>query len=320
MAQVSTGEGAAQDEQTARPLRPRCHLAVGITGHRRHKLPPERWPHIEAAVAMQLKLLGEATAKSQAKHAAAFAPGPVQLRLVTPLADGADTIAATLALQSGYRVDACLPFARDEYAKDFTGEGGRETFEALLAQCAAVFELDGEREEAEAAYETVGKVLLDQADVLIAVWDGNLGRGRGGTSRVVTDAVSRHIPVIHIDTANGHEPALLWSGLLEFEIDQPGVESVPRTAAARAIPFVVSTLLAPPEYPVDQRMVERFYRTRLRDTTPAIPYPLLLAMTGARAFRRSDFRTPSPAACAAALDGWVREAEEQSHYRRAMDD
>jgi hypothetical protein len=316
VAEVSTEDAG---ESALAELKPGCRLTVGITGHRRHKLPAEHWPRIEAAVAAQLALLREVAAKSSQKHASSFAAAPLQLRLVTPLADGADTLAATLALQQGYRIEACLPFARAEYAKDFAGDGSRASYEALLDRCAAVFELDGDREEAEAAYETVGKVLLDQADILIAVWDGNLGRGRGGTSRVVADAVSRHIPVIHIDSTSDREPSLLWSGLLEFEIEQPGVESVPRTAASRAIPFVVSTLLAPPDNAVDQRMLERFYATRVRDYTPAIPYPLLLAMTGARALRRSDFRTPSPEQCAAALGAWARDADEKSQYRKALD-
>lgn len=298
---------------------PGCRLTVGITGHRRHKLPAAHWPRIEAAIGIQLATIRDAAAKSLAKNAGAFSGTTPQLRLVTPLADGADTAAATQALNAGYSIEACLPFARAEYARDFADDGSRATFETLLGQCAAVFELAGDREEADAAYETVGKVLLDQADILIAVWDGNLGRGRGGTSRVVADAVSRHIPVIHVDTIADREPSLLWSGLLEFEIEQPGVESVPRTAASRAIPFVVSTLLAPPDNAVDRRMLERYYRTRLRDFTPAIPYPLLLAMTGARAFRRADLRTPSPRECAAALRAWTRDAEEDSAYRRALD-
>ena len=258
MAEVSAEDGT---ENTQADLKPGCRLTVGITGHRRHKLAAEHWPRIEAALAMQLSLLREAAAKSSHKHASAFASTPLQLRLVTPLADGADTLAATLALQFGYGIEACLPFPRAEYAKDIADEASLTLYESLLDRCAAVFELDGNREEAEAAYETVGKVLLDQTDVLIAVWDGNLGRGRGGTSRVVADAVSRHIPVIHIDTASEREPSLLWSGLLEFEIEQPGVESVPRTAASRAIPFVVSTLLAPPDNAVDQRMLARYFGT-----------------------------------------------------------
>ena len=165
MAQVST-EDAGESAQT--DLKPGCRLTVGITGHRRHKLPAEHWPRIEAAVATQLSSLRETAAKSAQKHASAFASAPLQLRLVTPLADGADTLAATLALQQGYRIEACLPFARAEYAKDFSGDASRTSYESLLDRCAAVFELDGDREEAEAAYETVGKVLLDQADILIA--------------------------------------------------------------------------------------------------------------------------------------------------------
>ena len=269
-------------------------------------------------MAQCLTAIRDAATRTLAGHAEQFA-GPVPaLRLVSPLADGADTIAAEVALMQGFRLEACLPFPRDEYAKDFGDGEHRDRFHALLAKCDAVFELDGDREHAEVAYESVGKVLLDQTDILIAIWDGNLGRGRGGTSRVVADAVSRHIPVIHIDATSVREPMLLWSGLAEFDIEQPGVENVPRSAADRAIPFVVATLLAPPDNPVDRRMLARFHTERSRRYTPALPYPLLLAMTGARNLRKTDWTSPSADDCAKTLDELVKGVEPPGRYKEAM--
>ena len=47
-------------------------------------------------------------------HSAAYASEPPQLRMVSALADGADTIVAKAAHAAGWRVDACLPFPREQ--------------------------------------------------------------------------------------------------------------------------------------------------------------------------------------------------------------
>ncbi len=46
------------------------------------------------------------------------------------------------------------------------------------------------------AYLDAGLVLLDRADTLIAVWDGQQARGTGGTGEVVEEARARGIAVV----------------------------------------------------------------------------------------------------------------------------
>ncbi|MBC7623836.1 MAG: hypothetical protein H7232_10655 [Aeromicrobium sp.] len=299
-------------------LKPDLCLAVGITGHRL-----ERMPHVDLAALRQtiaglLIRVREAADRVGTKHAPQFATAAPKMRLVTALANGADTIAAEAALAAGWRLDACLPFVRDEYATDFAEGEERERFTQLLDRASATFALTGDRDDADAAYEAVGRVLLDQVDILLAVWDGDVGRGRGGTARVVADAIGRHIPVIHVNTEVGNTTVLLWSGLADFVIEQPTSDNVPRAAADRAIPFVVTTLVAPPENPVDRRMLARFHKERYRRYTPAIPYPMLLAMTGARALRKADFTSASAEDCAAPLAALVSGAEQPGRYQSAM--
>ena len=101
---------------------------------------------------------------------------------------------------------------------------------------------------------------------------------------------SRHIPVIHIHTLDTESPQLLWSGLSDAEIEQPSVEIVPRTNADEGIDVSVRLLCLPPDHAVDTRMLAQFYRQRGRTRTPALPYPLLLAVTGVRALNRRDWR------------------------------
>jgi len=291
-------------------LKPELCLAVGVTGHRLERLQNVDLAAMRETVAELLRHLRQSAENVAAKHGSNFASALPKMRLVTALANGADTIAAEVALSAGWRLDACLPFVRDEYARDFAEGADRDCFGQLLERASATFALNGDRADADAAYEAVGRVVLDQSDVLLALWDGNIGRGRGGTARVVAEAIGRHIPVIHIDTTGSKAPELLWSGLADFEIEQPTIDNVPHADATQALGPVVAALCAPPDNPIDWRMLARFYHERSRSRTPALPYPLLLAITGTRRLAWADLRPASVESCAAPL---ARQLEQYAH-------
>ncbi len=297
-------------QATAPNIKPRLCFTVGVTGHRDHKLEGADITALTATVTRTLGQLQQALRAVGKHHHAAFRNEPVQLRMVSALADGADTIVAKAALAAGWRVDACLPFPREQYANDFANAVHHDDFLALLEKVTSTFELPGNHNEATAAYEAVGRLVLEQSDVLLALWDGDSNRGRGGTSRVVADAVARHIPVIHIhthvnqaiqDTHVDVPVQLLWTGLSDAEIEQPSVEIVPRAPADTTIAQVVAALTVPPENKVDTRMLMQFYRERAATNTPALPYPLLLALTGVHALSRRDFKPMQAEASTAAL-------------------
>lgn len=227
-------------------MRPRLHLTVGVTGHRQAKLEGVNPAALGAAVARELSQLEACVRAVWRQHGAVFGEAPPRLRLVTALADGADSLVARAALEAGWQVDACLPFARELYAADFS-EYGLVEYEALLARAAAVLELPGQRADPEAAYESVGRLILDQCDLLLALWDGGTNRGRGGTSHVVSEAVARHVPVLHISTHVEQPTRLLWSGLGVAEAEQPTVETVARATAADQLAAVVAALTEPPQ-------------------------------------------------------------------------
>ena len=306
-------------------LKPALCLAVGVTGHRLARMQNVDINALRDTIADLLPRVRQAMDAVATQHAAQFASAAPKLRLVSALADGADTIVAEVALASGWRLDACLPFARDEYASDFAEGEHRDRFEGLLHQSSATFALAGARADADAAYEAVGKVMLDQVDVLLALWDGDVGRGRGGTARVVAEAIARHIPVIHVSTqqdsvlgVTGIAPILYWSGLNDIELEQPTIDNVPRADVAIALVPVVAALCAPPDNPVDRRMLARFYRERSRARTPALPYPLLLAITGSRKFSVADIRPASAESCAAALAEQLAQVAHVGHYGDAL--
>lgn len=181
---------------------PGVGLTVGIVGHRLERISaPEA---VQARLGAILRAI-EATLRDTP---GANAPG-ARLRLVSALAEGADQLAVAAAMEAGVPWDAILPFTPAEYEADFEPGGRRAAFHDLLTHAGAVLVLDGSGSGAERdrAYDAVGKALLDNCDVLLAVWDGLPGRGRGGTHDVVEEAVRRSIPVITV-SPDGRTAAL----------------------------------------------------------------------------------------------------------------
>ena len=141
-----------------------------------------------------------------------FAPSDPVLTLVSPLADGADQMAAQAGLDRGWRLQAILPFDRATYIRDFDGHEAQARFISLIERADCVLELPGDPDDAAEAYMAAGGATIAHCDLLIAIWDGQPPRGRGGTAEVVHLAVAQGTPVIHIP-ADGETPiALLWSG------------------------------------------------------------------------------------------------------------
>ena len=141
-----------------------------------------------------------------------FAKAAPVLTLVSPLADGADQMAAEAGLARGWRLQAILPFARATYIRDFDGHEAQARFISLIEGADCVLELPGDPDDDAEAYMAAGRATIAHCDLLIAIWDGKPPRGRGGTAEVVHLAVAQGTPVIHIP-ADGETPiALLWSG------------------------------------------------------------------------------------------------------------
>jgi len=77
----------------------------------------------------------------------------------------------------------------------------------------------------------VGQYVVDHCDVLIAVWDGQPSRGRGGTAEIVQYALEQNRPIIRVwgdsfevlnrDNNNGLDA----SALDAIDQAQPGGES-----------------------------------------------------------------------------------------------
>jgi hypothetical protein len=106
------------------------------------------------------------------------------------LAAGSDQLVAELALELGYKLYAPLPLPREKYVADFRDNPEAEArFSTLLGRAEAVFEL-ADDDNRPAAYQAVGRFVIEHSDVLIAIWDGEEAKGPGGTAQIVAEAVS----------------------------------------------------------------------------------------------------------------------------------
>lgn len=116
------------------------------------------------------------------------------LLLLSGLAEGADQLAAEVALEQGVLLAAALPMPLDIYRVQMPEEA-QEKLAKLLALSEVTIELPLEVRTLEqirtnqdvqaACYEALAHFLVRHCQALIALWDGRYSDKAGGTSRVV---------------------------------------------------------------------------------------------------------------------------------------
>jgi hypothetical protein len=136
--------------------------ALGVTGHQ--TMPPRAREFLLAAVQGILR----------------DADSP--LRAFTSLAAGADQLVAAELLRAGGRLHVIVPSRN--YEQTFAAGEDLACFRSLLKAAHAVTRLDY-AEPSEEAFLAAGKSVVDNCEVLIAVWDGKPARGLGGTADIV---------------------------------------------------------------------------------------------------------------------------------------
>lgn len=139
---------------------------VGVTGHQ--QLPRQAQDLVEHTLGL---LLPPADA--------------AEVEGASSLAAGADQLFADYLVRAGSRLRVVLPCA--DYVDTFDAPEDVERYRTLLALASTVEELpfDNPTEE---AFFAAGRRIVDIADWVIAVWDGQPSRGMGGTADVVAYA------------------------------------------------------------------------------------------------------------------------------------
>ena len=119
-----------------------------------------------------------------------------RLRVMSPLAEGADRLVAEEALALGVELIVPLPMPREAYIKDFQTEESVREFDRLCAAANEILRLPlARRNTLEAIadygparnlqYAQVGVFLCAHCHILLALWDGKLTGDLGGTGQVV---------------------------------------------------------------------------------------------------------------------------------------
>ena len=125
--------------------------------------------------------------------------GPVIGR--SSAASGSDTL---FLEQMALRENPCyivLPFHLERFQQDFTEAQWRRT-KALIASASAldVIEVPSNDDD---AYLEAGHACIDRAHIVVAVWDAQPAKGRGGTGDAVAFARRLQKPLIIIDPQTG---------------------------------------------------------------------------------------------------------------------
>lgn len=204
-------------------MRPRLAFRVGTVGHRPNRLHSADLPKLTAVTGELLAEMRRQVESFLRENAGLFEGSAAELRVVSPLAEGSDRIVAEQALKLGYRLTCPMPFLEGEFERDFLPDkalepNSIERFRELLRQGQGAgdlvrFEIEGTHAEAGIAYGAAGSIVLNQSDVLLAVWDGAPGHGAGGTTDTLDFALKYDIPVIWIDAAAPHAWQLLRGNL-----------------------------------------------------------------------------------------------------------
>ena len=108
-----------------------------------------------------------------------------RIQVMSPLAEGADRIVARAALDLGLELIAPLPMEQSEYRKDFQTAASRAEFDELCLQASHVLVLSAESTDRDRLYAQLGVFLSAHCHILLAIWDGKLGKRLGGTAQVV---------------------------------------------------------------------------------------------------------------------------------------
>lgn len=243
-------------------LRPRLVIRVGITGHRPDRLIADvagepRFEPLLTAIDREVVALKRSLTLGESGQTVFKDQVPL-VRLVIGMADGADTFAVTTlmqlkassALKAEWVCDAILPAEPEVFAAamapsadDAAGNGPalRQSLLAAIAAadtCTSLTAAAGSLDFGEQA-----ELILNQSDLVIALWDGYPGRGRGGTAHVIRQALDWEMPVLWLDATDLSAPPRV---LMKASLDRDGALNRAGTVLEPDLPRLLRDLIDVP--------------------------------------------------------------------------
>jgi len=232
-------------------------LVIGVTGHR-DLLPSET----DELYARTRALFDELSRR--------FPNTP--LRVMSALAEGADRLAAHVALECGWDLQVVLPMPADDYRQDFLTTESVAEFDALCAQ-AEVLSLEAGSPDNEALitlgsardaqYARAGMFISAHCHILLALWDGQPSDRLGGTAQIIYFQ--------HYDRLPGIAESVPRSSLFLTDDESDLVYHIAcsrkqtnSTPARPLTPMDTRWLTTDPDFPSLESMPERYVRVFAR--------------------------------------------------------
>jgi nucleoside 2-deoxyribosyltransferase len=184
-------------------------IRIGVTGHRDIKLTDELKSCIHTALTESIQKIINPKLKKLIT--------PITYKIVTPLADGADRFVAKEAMQVlNAEMEVVLPMIKEEYEQTFLTTHSINEFENLLTKASRVNTLISKPlleqfpgaiidECRHLAYEKNSKFIVDNCDILIAIWNGKKSEGNGGTYATLAYALKKKKTIIIILSKPPHK-------------------------------------------------------------------------------------------------------------------
>jgi len=236
---------------------------------------------VQAGVAGVLHEISRLAGDHLDRHRRLYRVEQPHLTLLAGLAEGSDRLAARAALGlSTWRLHAVLPFGRRHFEADFESLDSRAEFRELLERASGITELDGVPGRYD-GYEPLATGLVEMADLLVAIWDGETARGPGGTANVVRLARESGMPVVRLDPG---DPAHPWAEDLRRP-DEGRAHGLEGIAAA------VRTLLLAPDA---LEPAYRFFGERVEPRRPSRLFERVVGVMGGGTSWRERLRPTVP--------------------------
>ena len=172
-------------QQKAKPMQKT--LTIGVTGHR------------DIVENKQLK-----QDVIQFFSALATEYSTRKIKLLSPLADGADRFVADIFLDfqkqhKAWELIVPMPFSQERYMEDFDEESKRD-FLNYIKIAKDIFEVEDHLND---NYKSLGIYVADNSNILLALWDGTFNHKSGGTGDVVKYAQENNKRVVHFVCERG---------------------------------------------------------------------------------------------------------------------
>lgn len=191
-------DNTKQDIIKAIPLQ----IKIGVTGRRNIKLTAELKRSIHAALTKSIQEIFNPKRKKLII--------PITYKIITPLADGADRIVAVEAMQVlNAEMEVVLPMLKEEYERTFYSDDSIKEFASLLTKAASIKILISKplqeqfpgkeiEESKNIAFEKNGKYIVDNCDILLAIWNGEKSESSCGTYAILKYAIEKKKSTIMI--------------------------------------------------------------------------------------------------------------------------